>query len=323
MMSLPDFRYKQIIFYQSKDKEKLCFRADNLIIEDENKKVTLQHSCHRMFALFIIGNITITNVILRKARQFAFPIFLLNSNFHLDTSINNRAEGNTLLRKKQYSPEPWDFIAAKELVRQKINNQKILLKSLRYRSEDDNMAVNVFDNISLDSANDRHSLMGIEGSSSKLFFKTYFRNLNWTRREPRCKRDINNLLLDIGYSYLFNFVDAILAIYGFDVYCGVYHTFFYQRKSLACDIMEPFRCIIDRRLRKAHNLKQIDTDDFFVDKNVVTLKYKSQGKYVRLFVKDIIDHKEDIFLYVQKYYRWIMKNSQPESFPIFEINNKE
>lgn len=58
MMSRPDFLYKQIIFYNVTEKEKLSFRADNLIIEDSVKNIRLQHSCHKTFALFIIGNIT-------------------------------------------------------------------------------------------------------------------------------------------------------------------------------------------------------------------------------------------------------------------------
>ena len=103
MMSRPDFMYKQIIFYQVTEREKLSFRADNLIIEDSKKSVRLQHSCHRAFALFIVGNITLTNVILKKAKLYGFPIFLLNTNFHLDCVIGNTAEGNTLLRKKQYA----------------------------------------------------------------------------------------------------------------------------------------------------------------------------------------------------------------------------
>ena len=130
MMSRPDFMYKQIIFYQVTEKERLYFRADNLIIEDSKKSVKLQHSCHRTFALFIVGNITLTNVILKKAKRYGFPIFLLNTNFHLDCVIGNVAEGNTLLRKKQYAAIDSEKIA-QALITQKIANQAFLLKKVR------------------------------------------------------------------------------------------------------------------------------------------------------------------------------------------------
>ena len=72
--------------------------------------------------------------------------------------------------------------------------------------------------------------------------------------------------MDIGYTQIFNFIDSILRLYGFDTYKGVYHKLFFARKSLACDIEEPFRSIIDKALLKAHNLNQINPDDFVFEK---------------------------------------------------------
>ena len=56
----------------------------------------------------------------------------------------------------------------------------------------------------------------------------------------------------------FNCMDSLLRLYGFDTYKGFYHKLFFQRKSLACDVMEPFRCVIDKQILKAFNLGQID-----------------------------------------------------------------
>lgn len=320
MMSLPDFSYKQSIFYfPSDDKTKMRFKVDNIIIEDENGKVIQQHSCHRIFALFIVGNITLTNVVLQKARQFGFPVLLLSRNLRLDSYFNNRAEGNFLLRKKQYTAAERNNLIAQKIVTQKINNQIALLQQLRYRSKVENEAIALLNDLVLSIPGQRQELMGYEGIGSKVFFAVYFRQMNWIRREPRTKRDINNLLLDIGYTYLFHFIEAMTAIYGFDVFCGVYHTFFYQRKSLVCDLVEPFRCIIDSALRKAHNLKQIDVNDFFLKNDRYHLEYKKQNKYTGIFMKNILAYKEEIFLYIQTYYRWFMKDKPANAFPVFRI----
>jgi len=48
----------------------------------------------------------------------------------------------------------------------------------------------------------------------------------------------------------------------FDNYKGVYHKFFYQRKSLVCDLVEPFRPIIDYKVRKIIKLGQVNEEDF-------------------------------------------------------------
>ncbi|MDT8391544.1 MAG: type V CRISPR-associated endonuclease Cas1 [Lentisphaeria bacterium] len=317
---MPDFNYKQCLIFAPAEKHAtMKFRADNIIIEDDEGKVVMQHSCHRIFALFVVGNISLTNVVLQKAKRFAFPVLLLSRNMRLDTYFNNRAEGNFLVRKKQYTAGEKNVLIARQIVSQKIANQISLLSNLRQKAKADRTAIKKLKELTPLSAGHSKELLGIEGTASKLFFPAYFRPLNWIGREPRTKRDINNLLLDIGYTYLFHFVEAMAALYGFDVYCGFYHTFFYQRKSLICDLVEPFRCIIDQRLRKSHNLGQIDEKDFFIKNNQYQLSYKKQGKYTKIFFTEILKYKQDIFLFVQSYYRWFMKDKPFAQFPIFSI----
>ena len=319
MLSYPDFSYKQIaVHFAGGQGEKVKFRADNILIEDKEGAVLFQHSCHRMFALFIVGEVSLTSVVIAKSVAFGFPIVLMNRSLRVVAKFNCAAEGNTLLRQKQYVKERNRLIAQK-LVAQKIENQITLLRTLRAPSAADKEAICALENANPYDTKDVHDLMGVEGNASRVFFAVYFRPLGWTRRAPRCKQDIYNVLLDIGYTYVFHFVEAMLSLYGFDAFCGVHHTFFYQRKSLVCDIVEPFRCIIDRRLRKAYNLKQINPADFFQKDNRWNLAYKEQAKYTRLFLKDILAEKQKIFLFCQSYYRWFIRDKPIEQFPIYRI----
>ena len=66
------------------------------------------------------------------------------------------------------------------------------------------------------------------------------------------------------YSRIINLSEDI-ELFGFDTYVGVLHREFFHRKSLVCDLVEPFRPIIDSSLIKALNLGQIHEDDFYVD----------------------------------------------------------
>ena len=75
------------------------------------------------------------------------------------------------------------------------------------------------------------TLLGVEGNYSKYFFKTYLVPAGWRRRAPRTKEDIPNLLMDIGYTYLFNFIDSLLRLHGFDTYKGYYHKLFFDDKA--------------------------------------------------------------------------------------------
>lgn len=71
-------------------------------------------------------------------------------------------------------------------------------------------------------------------------------------------------------------------MYGFDLYVGVYHRLWFKRKSLVCDLMEPFRCLIDHTVLLAFNRRQFVEQDFEIIKGEYRLKYKKSRDYYRL-----------------------------------------
>lgn len=320
MMTKPDFMAKQILFIESDNSKKLRLKNSNLILVDENNKILLQHPCSKIFMVFVLGEFSITSVLIKNAKKNAVPIIFLNFSLKPYFSILPDNKGNFLLRKKQYLNTN-DLDISKYVINNKIKNQISLMNSLRYKTprEKESIAkVKAFLKRILIVENSQE-LLGIEGNASKLYFRTYFKNLDFNGRRPRCKQDIFNLLFDIGYYYLFNFIEANLELYGFDTYYGFYHKLFFQRKSLICDMVEPFRCIIDRRIRKSFNLKQINNDDFYFKNGQYYLKREFNKKYSQLFLREILNHKESIFLYIQSYYRAFIKNKKMDSFPLFNI----
>jgi len=323
MMSRPDFISKQIILIESSKGVKLKFKNSNLtLINKEDNKTLLQHSCHKIFMIFIYGEFTITSVLIKNLKKFAIPIVFLSYSLRPYLSIVPDNKGNFLLRKKQYT-FPNELELSKHIVKNKINNQIYLMNSLRYKTSNETTLINKAKAILLnvDSAQNNQELLGLEGNVSKIFFEVYFKNMSFKGRRPRCKDDIYNLLLDIGYFYLFNFIEANLELYGFDTYCGFYHKLFFQRKSLVCDLVEPFRCVIDKQLRKSYNLGQIDETDFYVKNGQYYIKREFNKKYSELFLKEILFNKEEIFLYIQKYYRCFMKEEKIKDYPVFTMES--
>ncbi|MCF7917611.1 type V CRISPR-associated endonuclease Cas1 [Candidatus Gracilibacteria bacterium] len=309
MLSLPDFMAKQILFLESQDAKELSFQNDNLILKNEGKK-TDQIPCIKVFAIFIVGEFTLTMVLIRKLLSYGITIFLLKKNYQTYAVLGNETEGNVLLRRKQYEGKN-SFEIAKKIVDAKLQNQadifrKTRLEALKGTNTQEQIG-KIRSNILM--AKDIASLMGIEGSAAKMFFSSYFSSMNWHGRKPRTKYDIPNVLLDIGYTFLFHFIDAQLRLYGFDTYVGNLHQEFYQRKSLVCDMVEPCRCIVDKALLKAFNLKQINEKDFSIHQGQYILKYKTASKYSRIFLEAIMSEKEGIFKYIQSFYRAVMKDS--------------
>ncbi|MEM0231160.1 MAG: type V CRISPR-associated endonuclease Cas1 [Candidatus Woesearchaeota archaeon] len=311
---------KQVLFLESSEAKKISFKNSNLQVTDENGRIILQNSCHKIFLVFIRGEFTITSVLLKNAKRFGFPLVFLTYSLRPYLVYNAGTEGNFLLRRVQYSCNR-SFEIAKHIVYNKVLNQVQLMKSLRYKTKEEKKAIEIIEKLltSIKTANDEQELLGIEGESSKLFFRTYFKNINFSGRKPRIKPDIYNCLLDIGYTYLFQFIEANLSLYGFDLYCGVYHKQFYQRKSLVCDIIEPFRCVIEKRIRTSCNLKQIDEKDFVSIQGRYELKKEATQKYSEILLRAILEYKQDIFLYVRSYYRAFIKQKEIEAYPIFRI----
>jgi CRISPR-associated protein Cas1 len=310
MISSPDFREKQIVFLNTMDftKPELSFRNENILITSTKGTID-KVPLHRLLAVLIVGETTLTSKLIQKCMTNGASLFLLKRNLTTYATIGAYAEGNYLLRQKQYSTgEEMHLAIAKKIVFQKTRNQLALLRSI----DQDIVGINTrkaYKQImkeKIENVENIASLRGIEGTVAKDFFSAYFGTINWYKRIPRGKIDENNILLDMGYSFLFNFIDSVLRLYGFDTYKGVYHQLFYQRKSLSCDIMEPFRCIVERALYKMHRLGQFDATDFSVQKGSYFLEYQKSNKYARIFLREIMSYKEDIHQYIRAYYYLIL-----------------
>lgn len=319
MLERTDFVKKQIVFYYPADGDKMSFKNDNMIITEKDGKTKLQVTCYRVFLVFVAGDTTITTGLLNRSAKFGFSICLMNRNLKIYKYIGSRMEGNTYLRRIQYSYDGQQL--AQRIVWNKIRNQRRALASTRQNNEWAKEALCKLDTYLVqleENEFDKKSLLGIEGSASRVYFAHMFSNVNWKGRKPRIKADYVNASLDIGYTVLFNIVDALVNVYGFDEYQGVYHTCFYMRKSLVCDLIEPFRPIIDYTTRKAINLGQFKAEDFIERNKRYSLEWKKSKKYTEIYLTEIMKRKEEIFLYIQSYYRAFMKKKSSKEFPVFE-----
>lgn len=319
MLTAPDFSKKQIIAVMFSEGEKLALNNCNVVVKTADGKIKFQCSSYRVFLVLAIGNFSVTNALISAAKKYNFFIAFLTGGFRIYALVGADKDGNYLLHKKQYSYEGLGI--AKVIVRNKILNQTAELRSVRNKSDAVKEAVAALEDYAEKAikAENLNALMAYEGIASKVYFKNHFNNVIWRGRQPRIKTDYINSALDVGYSLLFTFIDAILQSYGFDVYCGVLHRQFYMRKSLVCDIVEPFRPIIDHTLKKAINLKQIKEEDFTVINKQYRLKWSESPRYVKIFLLPLLERKDGIFIYIRDYYRAFMKGLPSDSFPTYII----
>ena len=269
MFTHKDIEYRTIFVINCINKRNLRVCSGELLLEedvDNNKTTLTKLPFQKILSLFIVGNITITTPIIEKCKKFNVALIVMKPNLRPVFFYSMTAEANYLLRKKQFEFDKNNISIAKLLMHNKVTNQLVVLNKTRTKDVLTIKAKNICQKALNDipSIIDYDKLMGIEGIVSKYFFIAYFQQYNWTARMPRAKTDMINTTLDIGYTILFNYIESFVRMFGFDVYIGVYHRLWFKRKSLICDLMEPFRCIIDHTTRSAFNRGQFQKSDLLL-----------------------------------------------------------
>lgn len=326
MFTHKDIEYRTIFVINCIHKRSLRVSNGELLleehIEDSDKTKTLTKlPFQKILALFIIGHIRITTPLIEKCQKFGVAIVVMKPSFRPIFYWANSAEANYLLHQRQYAHKKEDISIAQIIIENKIRNQIKVLADTRKKDE---LTIQSKESLhtcldTLLDVTDYDSLMGIEGIAAKAFFKAYYQEHDWNQRRPRTKCDALNTTLDIGYTMLFNYIECFLRMFGFDLYVGVYHCMWFKRKSLVCDLMEPFRPIIDKAVRTAWNRKQFSERDFMVQKGEYRLRYEKNSEYCRVFFDALIPYKTDVFKYIQAYYRCFMGRKSVRHYPTFEL----
>ena len=323
MFTRKDIEFRSIFVINCLEDRSFQVQQGELLLKDSKTGTTLtKFPFQKILAIFIIGHATITTPLIEKCRRHGVFIAVMKPNLRPVFTFGNEAEANFLLRERQYAHDCDDLTIPSLIVKNKIENQQQLLFNTRRKDSITEKAINCCDVAlsAIDKVNSFRNLMGVEGLASREFFNAYYQDLQWKLRQPRLKCDEINVSLDIGYTLLFNYVETFIRMFGFDLYCGVYHRQWFKRKSLVCDLMEPFRCIIDREVRKSFNLNHFQKSHFKLIKNEYVLQHEYTGLYYSTFFSALVKYKTDVFIYIQRYYRLFMRNNINASvFPKFDI----
>lgn len=213
-------------------------------------------------------------------------------------AVTGFTSGNVLLRREQYrraDQESTAFLIARRCVAAKIANSRVSLqRALRDRPEAPDSirlqeAVQRLEHSlrGVEHAENRDSLMGIEGESASVYFGVFSGLLTSedarlvlqgrTRRPPR---DPVNALLSFFYALLAHDCRSALEAAGLDSSVGFLHRDRPGRPSLALDLMEEFRPFLaDRMVLGLFNRKQLTANDFDYHENgAVLLKDAARKK---------------------------------------------
>lgn len=322
MYSHKDIENKSVFLINGTQKQ--IFKVQNgflCIQNSETKKNITKLPFPKMLCILIIGHTSITTSFIEHANKHGVPLVVMKPNFKTVYFFGIMTEGNYLLRQKQFLRDKKDLNLAKYLVINKIENCNKLLQRTKRKSlaiekfyKSYQVSINYIKNCQT-----LYQLMAAEGRMASYYFSALFEKNHWRKRIPRAKLDFLNALLDIGYTFLFNYIEANARLFGFDLYVGVLHQLWFQRKSLVCDLQEPFRCIIEHCVYNALLKEKISIHNFKCFKGSYYIKPESKAEVTKLFYEAIVVYKMPIYKYIQAYYRSFMKNTTTENYPKFYI----
>lgn len=168
------------------------------------------------------------------------------------------------------------------VVREKIVQQMLLLQERGL----DTQAHLLFEYISQLQVGDSTNR---EGHAAKVYFNALFGN-EFTRQVAT---DVN-YALDYGYSILLSAFNREVAVCGYSANIGINHNNEFNHFNLSCDLMEPFRPLVDRKVlsigfdkfdtEAKHKLQQLLNDEISYDGKRYTI-----NNAIGLYTKNVLN----------------------------------
>lgn len=211
--------------------------------------------------IYLKGDVTLHASLLAKLGERNIGIICLSGRKNIPTLFLAQSHNDAERRLAQYglaNNEAFCLAFAKKLVMLKMLTQKNWLRQasnarmdkkvlLVPKAEELEMLIR-----KIDEQESLPSLRGIEGKAASAYFTALSiylpPSLKFDGRNRRPPRDPFNAVLSLTYTLLHS--EAVLTSHGagLDPFIGFYHALDYGRESLACDLIEPMRPLVDNWL---------------------------------------------------------------------------
>lgn len=194
---------------------------------------------------------------------------------------NSRKIKNQIAWEEQIKGLVWTAI-----VSEKIKNQATHLQKLQYITESDMLFSYVKEICYRDESNR-------EGHAAKVYFNKVF-GMEFNR-DKECAI---NAALDYGYSILLSTFNKEIVANGYLTQFGLCHDNIYNPYNLSCDLMEPFRIIVDMVVKETQFTK-FETEEKHIMLTVLQKEIKIAGtkqvltNAIKIYVKSVFDALTD------------------------------
>lgn len=134
-----------------------------------------------------------------------------------------------------------------------------------------------------------HDATNREGHAAKVYFNALF-GMDFTRSEE----NLINAALNYGYSIVLSAFNREITAHGYLTQLGIFHDNMFNHFNFSCDLMEPFRILIDRRVKgmelkdfsgeEKHSLVNVLNDTVVINQSRQTVL-----NAVKLYCRSVFD----------------------------------
>ena len=147
-----------------------------------------------------------------------------------------------------------------------------------------------------------------EGHAAKVYFNAVF-GMDFTRSED-CPI---NAALNYGYGIILSAFNREITACGYLTQLGIFHSNMFNHYNLSCDLMEPFRLLIDRKVRSME-LEEFGSKDKHVLWDILNQYVMINGtkqtvlNAVKIYCRSVFDALNDQDPFKIKFYTHLKEN---------------
>lgn len=253
--------------------------GENVVCK-ENNEVKLRLPFSNIEAIFCFSYLGCSPALMGKCADYGIPINFISPSGRFLARVQGVSHGNVLMRKRQYElfSKPPALLRQNTVAAKLANTKSVVKRTLKDypQIDEDGKLTHCIERLdgcikSVYITDDYDGILGTEGNGAKAYFDVFDSlilhqkdDFCFAMRSKRPPLDRVNAMLSFLYTIFTREYAAALESVGLDSYMGFYHSLRPGRESLACDLVEEGRCIVERFVLTLINLKIIKPEDFDV-----------------------------------------------------------
>ena len=264
---------------------KLTYKNDYLVIRSETLEMI--HLSEISIILIENGMVSITSYLINELINNKIKLIFCDEK-HNPSSELMPYYGSFNTSKKIQNQIKWKStrkdLVWQQIVKHKIHNQAMLLKNLNIKNYE--KLLEFEEQVQIGDKTNR------EGHAAKVYF-----NLLFGMDFIRGMTNNTNAGLDYGYAIILSTINKEIVSKGYITQIGINHKSEFNQFNLSCDLMEPFRPLVDRivyenkniELDKVQKYKLID-----VLNNKIKIGKKEQyvANAIPIYIQNVFDALE-------------------------------